>query len=82
MSFRSGYAGSVPGGRSIMGCDVVALVARLAPDVDVRELSARIAPDREFPRLDELERALRPPIAGLTPGRLAALLGPLFGEFE
>lgn len=65
-----------------MGCDILAVVDRLAPDIETAELAARIAPDREFAGLDDVVRALQPPFAGLTAGRLAALLGPLFGEFE
>lgn len=65
-----------------MGCDVIALVRRLAPEVDIAQLAARIPADREFARIDEVACLLRPPVGGLSPGRLVALLGPLFGEFE
>jgi hypothetical protein len=69
--------------RPVTGVDVIAQAssAGLEPRVAVR-LAGRVDADAEFRGLDDLARAAGPAELGMTPGRWAAVFGPLFGEFE
>jgi len=73
----------MPGGREINGADVLAALrgARGAtPDPDA--LRAAVHPDDVFADYEELLEACPPVRVGISPGAHAALLAPLFGEFE
>ena len=69
--------------RPLTGVDIIAQAtsAGLKPGVAVL-LAGRVDADAEFRDLDDLARAAGPAQLGMTPGRWAALFGPLFGEFE
>ena len=69
--------------RPICGADVHAILRRLGPGAYEAELAeAWIDDDAGFTSLEELEAHCPPERLGLSPGAFAALLGPLFGEFE
>jgi hypothetical protein len=69
--------------RPVTGADVIAQAtsAGLDPRVAVL-LAGRVDADVEFRDLDGLARGAGPAELGMTPGRWAAVFGPLFGEFE
>ncbi|MEQ8834665.1 MAG: hypothetical protein RIB67_09510 [Miltoncostaeaceae bacterium] len=58
-----------------------ALTAHLDPPQWVH-LSEVLPADATFPDYEALARALPPEELGISPGLHAAVLGPLFGEFE
>ena len=71
------------GDRPIVGADVHAALRSLGPGAYEADLAeAWIADDDVFNSVEELETACPPERIGLSPGAFAALLGPLFGEFE
>ena len=69
--------------RTIRGCDVYAILVRFAPgEADLAAARRLIDPGAEFTSFEDLIRVCPPERIGLGFGRLAALAGPLFGEFE
>jgi hypothetical protein len=71
------------GDRPISGADVHAILRSLGPGAYEADLAeAWIADDDVFTSIEALEAACPPERIGLSPGAFAALLGPLFGEFE
>lgn len=74
----------MPGGREILGSDVIAAMADgpAAAGGDLGALRRAVAPDDAFGSYEELARACPPARIGLSSGAHAALFGPLFGEFE
>jgi hypothetical protein len=70
----------VPGGREISGADVRAAAA--AGGADPAALDAAVRPGDAFASYEDLLAACPPERIGLTPGAHAAVLSPLFGEFE
>ncbi|MGD9696384.1 MAG: hypothetical protein AB7V42_12090 [Thermoleophilia bacterium] len=69
----------MPGGRPISGDDVRA--ALRAPTVPIGAWEP-IAPGEVFESYEDLRRRFPPARLGISSGVHAALLGPLFGEFE
>lgn len=71
------------GDRPILGADVHAALRTLGPGAYEAELAeAWIAADDVFLSIEEIEAHCPPERIGLSNGAFAALLGPLFGEFE
>jgi hypothetical protein len=71
------------GDRPILGADVHAALRTLGPGAYEAELAeAWIADDAVFWSVEEIEAHCPPERIGLSGGAFAALLGPLFGEFE
>jgi hypothetical protein len=71
------------GDRPILGADVHAILRSLGPGAYEADLAeAWIDDDDLFTSVEALEAACPPERIGLSPGAFAALLGPLFGEFE
>ena len=67
----------------ISGADIHAQLRHLGPGAYESELAeAWIDPDATFTCVEEIEASCPPERIGLSPGAFAALLGPLFGEFE
>jgi hypothetical protein len=70
----------VPGGRDISGADVLAAAG--AGGADLAALREAVRPGDVFASYEDLLDACPPARIGLTAGAHAALLSPLFGEFE
>jgi hypothetical protein len=71
------------GERVITGADIHAQLRHLGPGAYEAELAeAWIPADARFVSVEQVEQACPPERIGLSPGGFAALLGPLFGEFE
>ena len=73
----------MPGGRGISGADVLAQLERFGPPtIDRKTLRHRLGARVTVASIDDLLRICPPATIGLTDGQFAALVAPLFGEFE
>lgn len=71
------------GERYITGADIHAQLRHLGPGEYEAELAeAWISENARFVSVEQIEAACPPERIGLSAGAFAALLGPLFGEFE
>lgn len=66
----------------VHGCDVRAALARFGGGDAARRVAACLADDDTVETYEELVERCPPERIGLTPGAHAAILTPLFGEFE
>lgn len=70
-------------GHGISGADIHAQLRHLGPGAYEAELAeAWIDADARFISVEDVEAVCPPERIGLSPGAFAALIGPLFGEFE
>lgn len=70
-------------GRTISGSDIHAQLRHLGPGEYEAELAeAWIDEDATFSSVEQVEALCPPERIGLSPGAFAAVIGPLFGEFE
>lgn len=75
--------GLVDFARQIHGSDIHAVLRHLGPGAYESDLAeAWIDEDAVFTSIEEVSAACPPERIGLSPGAFAALLAPLFGEFE
>ncbi len=69
--------------RPIVGADIHAVLRTLGPGAYEAELAEAWIPENEcFWSVEQIAAACPPERIGLSTGAFAALLGPLFGEFE